>query len=311
MPALLTMKAKSWLDYLNQPLEPCRYKQSNYLEVPMGTHTAGKTTMLVCGLGTDLTASQAIIDRITTGHIDRLIRTSGLIIPEDQHTQPLLNEQSVAEMYFSNVLVPVKSALDTMFAPLLEKAATTTDVFIWCDHYLVLEHLHKINGALVVPPLRITWQSPEEFKQALKLRVTSKPGQEVPYLRLVLCVIEEKKPLVIVPKCFTPNYYLKDEVGYNNVGEFLPQLKKYSIDGKCPLVVLTDYIHTMMLNVVEAGARYDNEERIVRTDNVGRALVEYQRLDLPRRYVLFCAAVRRLEEAGLLKHDRDRGLVVV
>ncbi|KAJ7891735.1 hypothetical protein B0H13DRAFT_1887052 [Mycena leptocephala] len=265
---------------------------------------------------------------------------------EDDCTQPLYNEQAVAydfyapELYFKNVIAPTKQGLDTVLKPLLnrpdlKKAGYFFNVspISWelaqiangqgkdrtrCDHYLVLEHMDKVTeDPTWAPPKDIVWQSPDDFRRMLAERNDwdgDEEDSEAPaYPRLVLAVIEEKKPNAIDPDAFKAGREKKRTTSEKNVAKMLPQIKKYSVDAQCPLVVLTDYNNTMLLEVVNAGAkRTENGRGIVSTPDV--PVVKFSQMSDGPRFALFASAIKRLVEAGLLSgspyyYKKKRGLM--
>ncbi|KAJ7648187.1 hypothetical protein DFH06DRAFT_1135632 [Mycena polygramma] len=283
--------------------------------------------------------------------IDDFLNRAGTVIAEDPYTQPLYNEQGVAyvastiffrystlscrELYFRAVLAPVQEALQTILKPLLERKdlagpgyffnirqqqSSATGDRTRCDHYLVLEHLDGISSGqreVIAPQKQIVWSFPATFASRLKARVEWENGNKLTerpdYPRLVLCVIEEKKPNVIVEEEFRDGFKNRNTVGAKNVDKFLPQIKKYSVDAHCSMVLLTDYLHNMLLDIVVAGATFDEDQlKIVKVpDEV--AIIHTDKLSHPPRYALFAAAIRRLVEADLIaictKDDRKRNIL--
>ncbi|KAJ6596005.1 hypothetical protein B0H10DRAFT_1960259 [Mycena sp. CBHHK59/15] len=286
MPIAQNKPATNWLDYLNHPLLTCHTRpvqlgsdghpvDSNDDDLEE-THGLGKTSTSACGLPTTIRKSVSVLTRDITSNITRFLKGKGGIIAEEDYIQPLYNEQAVAEVFFKNVLAPVKAALDTLLEPMLKKGDLQAGGYFFnirlqqssytgdgtrCDHYLVLEHMDGI-----------------------------------------LCV----KPNVIREQAFDKNY-LKDSekqgqagLGARNVVKFLPQVKKYSVDAQCRLVIITDYVTTMLLDVEEAGAYYDlDKNKIYQNDE--EAKVSVARLREPPHYYLFASAVKRLVEAGLIR----------
>ncbi|KAJ7729633.1 hypothetical protein B0H14DRAFT_2640385 [Mycena olivaceomarginata] len=231
------------------------------------------------------------------------------------------------EVYFKTVLAPVKQALEMLLKQLLtredltkagyffnirqQQGSPTKDNRTRCDHYLVLEHKDGIdkNGDADAPRKIVLWRDPQRFAKMLKERVkweadpTPTTGAAPEYPSLVLCVIEEKKPNVIREDDFVPEYAqkaIKNDVGARNVSDFLPPVKKYSVDAQCKLVILTDYHTTLLLDVEEAGAIFDEHTlRITKVDR--RPKVAVGRLKNAPRLTLFSVAVKRLMDANLIK----------
>ncbi|KAJ7844978.1 hypothetical protein B0H13DRAFT_2286257 [Mycena leptocephala] len=236
-----------------------------------------------------------------------------------------------------NVLVPVKDALQTLLKPLLERKDMAEPRYFFnirqqqysptkdstrSDHFLVFEHRDGIDpeDKVTAPNKRVIWQSPKEFANMLQARVAwevSNPNATAadrkkapPYPRLVLGVIEEKKPDVVQESEFSHDYANQNSQGAKNVNAFLPQLKKYSIDAQCRLVILTDYLTTLLLDVQKAGARWDPIEETIKPIPGEVARVAVCRLDQKPRYALFSIAVRRLIDAGLITislREDDKG----
>ncbi|KAJ6560737.1 hypothetical protein B0H10DRAFT_2240324 [Mycena sp. CBHHK59/15] len=263
MPIAQNKPATNWLDYLNHPLPTCRTRpvqlgsdgrpvdsNDNDLEE---THGPGKTLTSACGLPTTIRKSVSVLTCDITSNIARFLKGKGGIIAEEDYIQPL-------EVFFKDILAPVKAALDTLLGPMLKKGDLQAGGYFFnirpqqssytgdgtrCDHYLVLEHMDGI-----------------------------------------LCM----KPNVIREQAFDKNY-LKDSekqgqagLGARNVVKFLPQVKKYSVDAQCRLVIITDYVTTMLLDVEEAGAYYNlDENKIYQNDE--EAKVSVARLREPLVFV--------------------------
>ena len=79
-----------------------------------------------------------------------------------------------------------------------------------------------------------------------------------------------------------------------------PYTARYSVDAQCKLVILTDYHTTLLLDVEEAGAVFD--EHTLRITKVGRRpKVAVGRLKNAPRLTLFSVSVKRLVDAKLIK----------
>ncbi|KAJ7852898.1 hypothetical protein B0H14DRAFT_2580661 [Mycena olivaceomarginata] len=277
------------------------YRAQDQTESPdvEATHESSNTTTRICGALTTLVRSHQLIETKLKKHIESTLKT-------DDYTQPLYNEQAVAELYFKNVLAPTKQALDTLLARLLKRADLKEAGYFFnlrpqqLSPSGVLEHMDKAaEGPTWAPPKKIIWQSPADFVTMLeKCNNWDGVGDAPDYPRLVLCVIEEKKPNVVDPDSFKPGREKRQTKAQKNVAKFLPQVKKYSVDAQCPLVILTDYINTMLLEVVTAGAKQTENGSIISTPD--DPVVRFSPLSDPPRLVLFANAIRRLVEAGLV-----------
>ncbi|KAJ7355720.1 hypothetical protein DFH08DRAFT_853302 [Mycena albidolilacea] len=332
MPIIPSKTPVKWLDYLESALPECPrdpipgpIKKKKKTKLTIGrTHSPSSSSLAACGAATTLRQTNNILPRFLEGDIRTFFTENApLIIPEDDYVQPLLNEQAVAEVYFKAVLVPVKDALQTLLAPLLKRAdlakaryffnirpqqPSATGDLTRCDHFLVLEHMDGIDpdDKIKAPPTDVFWQSPEEFTDMLKARQQweqSHAAQDpVPeYPRLVLGVIEEKKPNILDITEFQSTYHAKKTTGAKNVADILPPVKKYSVDAQCPLVILTDYHVTLLLEVEEAGAQWDWSTKKIESKIGVVPVIKVCALDKPPRITLFSMAVRRLVDAKVLK----------
>ncbi|KAJ6622193.1 hypothetical protein B0H10DRAFT_2014695 [Mycena sp. CBHHK59/15] len=333
MPIMPSKTAVKWLDYLESALPKCPHdplpspvskkKKKKTLTISR-THSPSSSSLAACGAATSLTQTNNILPRYLEGNIRAFFTENApLIIPEDDYIQPLLNEQAVAEVFFKVVLAPVRDALQTLLAPLLKRADLAKARFFFnirpqqpsatgdltrCDHFLVLEHMDSIgpDDKIKAPPTDVFWQSPEEFADMLKARqqweeshAAQDPAPEYP--RLVLGVIEEKKPNVLDIDEFTSDYPTKTTPGAKNVADILPPVKKYSVDAQCPLVILTDYHVTLLLEVKEAGAKWNRSTEKIEPKTGVVPVIMVSALDTPPRITLFSMAVRRLVDAKVLK----------
>ncbi|KAJ6452309.1 hypothetical protein C8R47DRAFT_1258216 [Mycena vitilis] len=336
----------TWHKYLIRPLLPCRYVYSDNpkltpdaLDVPLeATHKSSASAMFA--RDTTIETTGRIIDRYIT-RLDKFLEDEKKeMMVEPDYTQTLYSEQAVAEVYFKNVLVPVKQALQELFNPALQREDLVGAKYFFnirpqqmsstgdrsrCDHYLVLEHMDGVipDRATHGPPKQVEWQKPEAFMAMLEARqkwektnAADKRNEIAPEYPRVLCVIEEKKPHVIDPGAFTAAYCetstLKRSQAARNVKSILPQIKKYSVDAECNLILLTDYINTMILEVKEAGAelRTRDDPRFPGfKDNRKEPIVGVERLkDKPPRYLLFMAAAKRLNDVKLISVTADSRL---
>ncbi|KAJ7502170.1 hypothetical protein B0H11DRAFT_1989796 [Mycena galericulata] len=335
MPVSVTKPPIKWLEYLESVPPPCPHKPlpdnskqpPKWLEIER-THPPSSSSLAACDAETTLTRSTNILTNFVANNVNLwLAADETRIIPEEDYIQPLLNEQAVAEVYSKTVLAPVKQALEMLLEKLLtrediakvgyffnirpQQGSPTKDNRTRCDHYFVLEHKDGIdkNGDGDAPRKIILWRDPQRFARMLEERVKweadSSPtkGAAPEYLCLVLCVIEEKKPNVIREDDFVPEYAqkaIKGDVGARNVADFLPPVKKYSVDAQCKLVILTDYHTTLLLYVEEAGAALNEDTlRITKVDR--RPKVAVGRLTNFPRLTLFSVAVKRLMDANLIK----------
>ncbi|KAJ7804724.1 hypothetical protein B0H14DRAFT_2883033 [Mycena olivaceomarginata] len=320
MPVSVTKPSVKWLNYLETVPPACPHKplpdklkpRPKLLDIER-THPPSSTSLKACSARTTLTRSTNILSNFIANNVAQwLAADDARIIPEEDYIQPLLNEQAVAEVYFKTVLAPVKQALEMLLENLLKRDDLAKAGRTRCDHYLVLEHTDGIdkNDKADAPPKRIVWRDPTLFAKMLKERVewesdfSRTKGEAPEYPCLVLCVIEEKKPNVIREEDFMPGYFTKagtGDVGARNVLDFLPPVKKYSVDAQCRLVILTDYHTTLLLDVEEAGAEFDeNTLSITKLDNK-QPRVAVGRLSIPPRITLFSVAVKRLIDANLIK----------
>jgi hypothetical protein len=134
-----------WWDYLQKDLPSCPYNPLDDAKSTTDvrkTHPPSRASLAACSGKTILVSTSGIINRFLARDIhalfDGLEGDCQLIIPEEDYIQPLLNEQGVAyvpsqlrsghmpdwgssEVFFMNVLVPVKDALQTLLKPLLER----------------------------------------------------------------------------------------------------------------------------------------------------------------------------------------------
>ncbi|KAJ7891449.1 hypothetical protein B0H13DRAFT_1887220 [Mycena leptocephala] len=341
MPVPIDSPHTTWLEYLNGKVPECPHTlPGSDPKLIEQTHDAGKSSLAACGGKTQFTSSSQILSGVAG--LDEVLKKAPAIVAEEPYTQPLHNEQAVAEVFFKNILTPVGEALHTflkqMFKGDLEEVGyffnirpqqcSPTGDRTRSDHYLVLEHMEGI-AAREAPHKQMIWETPDEFKKMLAARRTwnksNLVGPPPKYPRLVLCVIEEEvglipavrayeltldgyhqQPHVIDPEEFTNGYVkraqAKDGTGTAaaNVKKFLPQLKKYSIDAQCNLVILTDYTQILLLDVKEPGASFNSEKNKI-NNNGKPAKVAVYRLTQPPRYVLFCTAIKRLMDAGCIK----------
>ncbi|KAJ7441286.1 hypothetical protein B0H11DRAFT_2204826 [Mycena galericulata] len=335
MPSIANTPSTTWFSYMKDPMPPLPYRPVGDEIKTETTHPAGQSSMAACGAATTLKASRTIIPRELEGCIERFVKNSEPIIAEKNYGQPLYNEQGVAEVYFKNVIVPVKEALDILLLQMLEKKELKQAGYFFnirqqqsspsgdrtrSDHYLVLEHMDGVqelpDNSNAPQKQKIVWRTPKIFAKMFTERkeweaAPTKTGQAPEYPRMVLCIIEEKKPNVIVEKEFNANYESSTSVGGKNVKNFLPQIKKYSVDAACPHVMLTDYLTTMLLYVKTPGATFNEVKKKIETTD-DKPEVWYSKLDVPPRYSLFSSAIQRLLEAELIRVNKDKsGLDVV
>ncbi|KAJ6616325.1 hypothetical protein B0H10DRAFT_1949176 [Mycena sp. CBHHK59/15] len=99
-----------------------------------------------------------------------------------------------------------------------------------------------------------------------------------------------------------------DQVPGRNFGKFLPQIKKYSLDAQCPLILLTDYVNTTCLKVKESGTDYNKADRkLMKNDKKAKVLC-HERQNPHPHHVLFSIAIMRLIDAGLWSEKVNGGL---
>ncbi|KAJ7479457.1 hypothetical protein B0H11DRAFT_2233895 [Mycena galericulata] len=313
MPSLANTPSTTWLRYMTDPMPSLPYRPVGEEIKTETTHPAGQSSMAACGAATTLKASRTILPRGLEDSIERFVKNSEPIIAEKNYGQPLYNEQGVAEVYFKNVIVPVKEALDILLDDISSTFAnnraprpeivldptTTSSWNIWteCKNYLTIQMRRK-NKELFGTHQRYSRRClliEKKWEAA-----PTKTGKAPEYPRMVLCIIEEKKPNVIVEKEFNANYESSTSVGGKNVKNFLPQIKKYSVDAACPHVMLTDYLTTMLLYVKTPGATFNEVKKKIETTD-DKPEVWYSKLDVPPRYSLFSSAIQRLLEAELIR----------
>jgi hypothetical protein len=102
MPVKVGTAPIRWLEYLQKDLPTCPYKPSDVnmsaTEVRK-THEPSRASLAACSGKTKLHSTSGIIDRFLARDINAFFAglegDSGLIIPEEDHTQPLFNEQGV------------------------------------------------------------------------------------------------------------------------------------------------------------------------------------------------------------------------
>ncbi|KAJ7505696.1 hypothetical protein B0H11DRAFT_1904287 [Mycena galericulata] len=327
MPVSVDKPSVKWLEYLRTFPPPCPHiplpdkftKQRSHILDIERTHAPSSSSLKACDADTTLTRSTHILTKYVDNSVVLwLAADESRIIPEDDYIQPLLNEQAVAEVYFKTILAPVKQALEVLLEPLLARADLAKAGYIFNirpqqgSPTKVLEHKDGIDkdSKADAPPKRILWRDPTKFSEMLNERVkwesntSPMKGAAPEYPRLVLCVIEEKKPNVIREDDFAPGYLIKatkGEAGACNVVDFLPPVKKYSVDAQCRLVILTDYHTTLLLDVEEAGAALDENTMSVKKLHDTTPKVVVGRLQNPPRLTLFAAAIKRLIDANLIK----------
>ncbi|KAJ7136308.1 hypothetical protein C8R43DRAFT_955785 [Mycena crocata] len=220
----------------------------------------------------------------------KFLEKQARILVEEDYVQPLLNEQGVAD--FKNVLAPVKQVLEELILPLLQKDKDIMGAGYSFnirpqqmpvksqsrpDHFIVFEHMDGIpNGKGYAPPSRPEWSTPADFATQLAARTAwdrEYPNGDGPSKR--------------------PEY---------------PRLVLYSVDANCNLVILTDYLTTMVLDVKVAGAELIKGE-VKKNDDTPH--VSFYVLDTPPRLSIFETAINRLHLAKLLKMDGQEGVILM
>lgn len=241
-------KLVQWLDYLTAFPPMCPTKSSSLQLGVEDTHQAGKSSVELCPTPL-IIVKQTVISREKSAAILKYLTQADMKVPfwSAECSQALYNEQGVAcvfpnmlsvhnmvftyvfpsEVFFYNVLVPVKNALALVLKnhwaysgieqevkykiEIRAQQINTTGAFIAlhilrasiygptdkgrCDHYIVLEPVIMNQGENVVPPKEKTWVSVNEFctqmgERQKAMRSGGKSGFDYP--SMVLCVIEEK-----------------------------------------------------------------------------------------------------------------------
>lgn len=75
-------------------------------------------------------------------------------------------------------------------------------------------------------------------------------------------------------------------------------IKRYCADAKCPYVVVTDYLQSVLLGITDYGVKYDGEKPKYDENLLAYAYVEKD--GIPPQFLIYIAAMRRMQEAGLL-----------
>ncbi|KAJ7070167.1 hypothetical protein C8F01DRAFT_546226 [Mycena amicta] len=211
MPTPVDKVPVTWLEFLEATPPACRRTST---EKPERTHAPSASSLATCGATTTLTFDNDIRSTLLADHTRDWLATQKIeIIPEEDYTQPLHNEQGVAELYVHTVLSRVKQALDILLADLLkhkdlakakycfnirpQQGSPTRSNNTRCDHFLVLEHYDGIAED-TPPPKSIIWRDPKKIAEMLQARVewesdiSDMKGEAPAYPCLVLCVVEEK-----------------------------------------------------------------------------------------------------------------------
>ncbi|KAJ7182421.1 hypothetical protein C8R43DRAFT_940578 [Mycena crocata] len=337
MPVWTTEEPTTWSDYMALEPPPCPYKPlgTTTLNIP-DTHEAGASSLAACSAPTLIKKSQTMFHRDLLTAMRILLNRSEEIIVQKDHIQPLFNEQAVAEVYFTNVISPVMDALTKVLLPILMGSAELSEAKYFfnvrpqqvsssggqqtidrtrCDHFLVFEHMEGVPaGPDNAPPKDIKWQSMDEFRVALEARkkwnadYPNRDGPDKPaYPRLVLCIIEEKKPNVVIEAAFIADYdsttSQRNVPGCKNLKKILPQIKKYSVDASCDMVLLTDYLTTMVLKIKNAGAGWENGAIVRKPRETPE--IHFYCLNHPPRESLLTCALARLKDAKLIVEDKN------
>ncbi|KAJ7199625.1 hypothetical protein GGX14DRAFT_401228 [Mycena pura] len=326
MPVSVNKPSVKWLDYLQTVPPDCPHKPPPNESAPPPkkhsdierTHPPSSSSLRACDAATILTRSNTILTNFLANNVAQwLAADETRIIPEDDYIQPLLNEQAVAYgSVFHDCPGTGQASIGNAFRGTVDKRRSGKGGLFFLTFALnnLKRRRLKINDKADAPPKSVIWRDPTRFAEMLKERVkwesdTSRTTQKAPdYPCLVLCVIEEKngrdqKPNVIREEDFRSDYLdkaNKGDAGARNVVDFLPPLKKYSVDAQCRLVILTDYHTTLLFDVQEAGAVFDEGAGTIRklANKIPRVAVS--RLEQPPRMTLFSVAVKRLVDAKLI-----------
>ncbi|THH03575.1 hypothetical protein EW146_g10395, partial [Bondarzewia mesenterica] len=203
----------TWLDFLEEGLPEPRVPFKS-LSLPAPTHEPAKSANDRFGAPTEISTTNPVL----TFNAETRLLISSIHMNADPATIPprkpyfpiFLNEQSVAEAIFHNVLAPIQQLLDYLLRGSPKHAAITAGQYMIniraqqrtkeeatrCDHCIVLEHVYGLPRGRA-PERLVLWDSLEEFKrkftefEAAVQNQTDVPKDPGPP-RLVLCVIEEK-----------------------------------------------------------------------------------------------------------------------
>ncbi|KAF9024219.1 hypothetical protein BDZ89DRAFT_1136235 [Hymenopellis radicata] len=208
----------------------------------------------------------------------------------------LYNEASVATHCHTYLLVPVVKHLNAILKE--DKDRTDSDVpdsedyknlyrqglkdlnyevQIYHQYYHLLNPgaiASRMDHLIVLGPAgadkkNMVWSTPKNFeadvRTAYKAHLSPKPTtKKAP--QLALFIIEEKSAGTLNKQAWTPTYFEKANEGFDKeaitVDRLITQIRQYSFVVKCNMVVLFDYLSTILLRVDETGFRNKKQPRI-------------------------------------------------
>ncbi|KAH8823789.1 hypothetical protein DL96DRAFT_1615477 [Flagelloscypha sp. PMI_526] len=131
-----------------------------------------------------------------------------------------------------------------------------------------------------------------------------------PLPAVVLHIIEDKKPGVLAPDAFDPNYQDLKGRKYSNIRAIVPQLKRYCFEFNCPYISLCDYFSFYEMKIPLGAIESTIIDGDLRRKKAGTKLDNIQIMadaSEPPRKLLFSAVLERLEDMGIVrvKHAKD------